>query len=343
MGKNVLQYSCIKRILFIIAVGLCLIGAGTAAKAGPLAYFQSNALNGTFGTIDLSTGATTIINSANGLGSIVGLGVYNGQLYAADNNGASGHLYSINTTTGVGTLIGTSGIAYGTFGSTRSGLFAYSGGYQLASSLASINPHTGAATAVGTTIQGALFPVFSTSSDSSSLYKFDVNTSGDHRLLASINTADGTTISSTTDLHADGFRAMLETNGTLYAILEQDAGGPFGMYTINPTNGATSLYGSYTQPGTILGLAPYPLISPVSHDFNGDGKPDILWRNTTTGANAVWYMDGVTLLGVADLPALPNGAYALVGTGISTETGSPTFSGGTRRRARMRSGTWTGS
>ena len=50
-------------------------------------------------------------------------------------------------------------------------------------------------------------------------------------------------------------------------------------------------------------------------DFNGDTKPDILWRNTATGANAVWYMDGVNLIGIADLPALPSLSYALVGVG----------------------------
>ena len=41
-------------------------------------------------------------------------------------------------------------------------------------------------------------------------------------------------------------------------------------------------------------------------DFNGNGKSDILWRNATTGANAVWYMDGMTLAGIGDLPFLPN-------------------------------------
>jgi len=25
-----------------------------------------------------------------------------------------------------------------------------------------------------------------------------------------------------------------------------------------------------------------------SGDYNGDGRADILWRNTTTGANALW-------------------------------------------------------
>jgi uncharacterized repeat protein (TIGR01451 family) len=47
----------------------------------------------------------------------------------------------------------------------------------------------------------------------------------------------------------------------------------------------------------------------------GAPPPVILWRNTVTGANAVWYMDGVTLSGIADLPALPNAAYAIVGKG----------------------------
>jgi hypothetical protein len=48
-------------------------------------------------------------------------------------------------------------------------------------------------------------------------------------------------------------------------------------------------------------------------DFNGDGSPDIVWRNTETGANAIWYMSGVTLLEIVDLPALPNPDYAIVG------------------------------
>jgi hypothetical protein len=30
-------------------------------------------------------------------------------------------------------------------------------------------------------------------------------------------------------------------------------------------------------------------------DFNGDGKADILWRTTTTGALQVWLMDGMSV------------------------------------------------
>ena len=34
-------------------------------------------------------------------------------------------------------------------------------------------------------------------------------------------------------------------------------------------------------------------------DFDSDGKPDIVWRNSTTGQNVVWYMDGHHAYGVA--------------------------------------------
>ena len=29
-------------------------------------------------------------------------------------------------------------------------------------------------------------------------------------------------------------------------------------------------------------------------DFDGDGKADILWRNQTTGQDAIWFMNGAT-------------------------------------------------
>ena len=31
-------------------------------------------------------------------------------------------------------------------------------------------------------------------------------------------------------------------------------------------------------------------------DFDGDGKPDILWRKTCSGKNAIWLMDSPTLV-----------------------------------------------
>jgi len=37
-------------------------------------------------------------------------------------------------------------------------------------------------------------------------------------------------------------------------------------------------------------------------DFTGDGKADILWRNTRDGRNAIWEMDGVTFQAAHTLP-----------------------------------------
>ncbi len=43
-------------------------------------------------------------------------------------------------------------------------------------------------------------------------------------------------------------------------------------------------------------------------DFNGDGFPDILWRNPATGENYVWFMNGVNYGSGAALPTvLPTG------------------------------------
>ena len=38
-------------------------------------------------------------------------------------------------------------------------------------------------------------------------------------------------------------------------------------------------------------------------DFNGDGHPDLLWHNRTSGALQAWYMNGITRIGFANLSA----------------------------------------
>ncbi|NJM24118.1 MAG: VCBS repeat-containing protein [Richelia sp. SM1_7_0] len=39
-------------------------------------------------------------------------------------------------------------------------------------------------------------------------------------------------------------------------------------------------------------------------DFNNDGKTDVFWRNSTTGENAVWLMNGASISGGAFLSNL---------------------------------------
>jgi hypothetical protein len=58
-------------------------------------------------------------------------------------------------------------------------------------------------------------------------------------------------------------------------------------------------------------------------DFNGDGKPDILWRNTSNGQNAVWFMDGATVTGFAALNRVADQTWTIVGTGDFNGDGKP--------------------
>lgn len=50
-------------------------------------------------------------------------------------------------------------------------------------------------------------------------------------------------------------------------------------------------------------------------DFGGDGLADIVWRNTATGQNVVWFMQGATNIGGVELPTLNDGAWRIVGFG----------------------------
>ena len=48
-------------------------------------------------------------------------------------------------------------------------------------------------------------------------------------------------------------------------------------------------------------------------DIDGNGNPDIIWRNAATGDNYVWYLDGVMVLGGGSLPTVADQSWQLVG------------------------------
>jgi hypothetical protein len=47
-------------------------------------------------------------------------------------------------------------------------------------------------------------------------------------------------------------------------------------------------------------------------DYNGDGKLDLILRNSVTGANAVWIMNGTSYVSTIDLPFV-NSNYEIDG------------------------------
>ncbi len=69
-------------------------------------------------------------------------------------------------------------------------------------------------------------------------------------------------------------------------------------------------------------MRPMVLQRPSPWDLNNDGYPDLLWRHST-GANAVWYMNGVTLIGDQMLPTEADANWTIVGWNDFNNDGHP--------------------
>ncbi len=62
-------------------------------------------------------------------------------------------------------------------------------------------------------------------------------------------------------------------------------------------------------PATLIAAARLP------GDFDGDGKADILWRNSSTGQNTIWLMNGTNVASLASLPTIPDANWTIGGVG----------------------------
>jgi hypothetical protein len=89
------------------------------------------------------------------------------------------------------------------------------------------------------------------------------------------------------------------------------AGAATFTYTVKDTLNLVSNVATVT---VNVGVAPLALEN-SSFDFNGDGKADILWRNTTTGQVFGWLMNGATPLTIGALPTVADPAWQIVGSG----------------------------
>jgi uncharacterized protein (TIGR03437 family) len=277
----------------LLAIGV-LVTLPASLQADNLAYMLGTAAPGVenpFGTVDLNSGAFTLIGNM-GSGGYEGLAVANGVLYTEQN----GLLYSVNTSNANLTLVGgLNGNNLATFGSTTTGLYglAGTGSFQVAT-LFSINPQTGAITAIGplgaSAVPNGQGYYARLSVGFSALYmEFNSN-------LYTINTTTGAaTQVGTTDSNDYLTSVPLFENGTDYT------GTGSGIATINVTTGQITPGSAISGgPGSPVGLAPDPLPA---------GTPPV-----TLTANA--YMLGTAAQGVENpfgIVDLNSGAFTLIG------------------------------
>jgi hypothetical protein len=215
------------------------------------AYMLTTAAQGIqnpFGIVDLDSGAFTLIGNM-GSGGYDGLAVANGVLYTEQN----GLLYSVDTAnanlTLIGGVTGTPNLA--TFGSTTTGLYGLgsTGSFDVAT-LFSINPQTGAMTAIGplgaSAVPNGQGYYASLSVGSSTLYmEFRSN-------LYTIDTTTGAaTQVGTTDSNGYLTSVLLLEDGTYYV------GFGSGIATINVATGQIDPHSSiFGAGGSPVGLAP---------------------------------------------------------------------------------------
>ena len=222
------------------------------------AYMLTTAAQGIqnpFGIVDLNSGAFTLIGNM-GNGGYDGLAVANATLYTEQN----GLLYSVNTTnanlTKIGGVTGTPNLA--TFGSTTTGLYGLgSTGSLDVATLFSINPQTGAMTAIGplgaSAVPNGQGYYARLSVGSSTLYmEFNGN-------LYTINTTTGAaTQVGTTDSNGFLTSVLLLEYGTYYV------GFGSGIGTINVATGQIDSHSSiFGAGGSPVGLGPDPLTTPA--------------------------------------------------------------------------------
>jgi hypothetical protein len=223
---------------------LFLVLAASPIRADDQAYFITT--GGQFGTIDLNTGANTLLGTSSN-SQLAGLGALGGTLYTAASNG--GTLYTVNPRSGALNPVGPSSIIYWALGSTTAGLYAagWPAGTNIQSppplSFYSIDPRTGGATLIGPFGLSPGFYAWCFSNGSPTLYF------ADYENLYSIDTNSGnaTVLGGTSGLIVSGLSYV---NGKLYAA----SNSPNLVATLDPTSGAATTSANFKDTA-IAGLA----------------------------------------------------------------------------------------
>jgi uncharacterized protein (TIGR03437 family) len=219
------------------------------------AYLLTTAAQGNenpFGIVDLNSGAFTLIGNM-GSGGYDGLAVANGVLYTEQN----GLLYSVNAAnanlTLIGGVTGTPNLA--SFGSTTTGLYGLAGvGSMEVATLFSINPQTGAITAIGP-IGASAIPNGQTYYQRLSVGAGTLYMEASSNLYTIDTTTGAATQVGTTDSNGYLSSVLLLEYGTYYV------GFGSGIASINVATGQIDPHSSiFGAAGSPVALAPDPLI-----------------------------------------------------------------------------------
>ncbi len=164
-------------------------------------------------------------------------------------------------------------------------------------------------------------------------YMNDEWTSGYADILPTISDPDWT-IAGVADFNSDGKPDILWRNSST------------GQATVWYMNGATWT-GGYDDLHPLVSDPNWAIVGVT--DFNGDSKPDILWRNSSTGQKLVWYLNGATRIGQSAevLPAVSDLNWKIVSVRDFNSDGKPDIlwrnsSTGQATVWYMNGATWTG-
>ena len=116
----------------------------------------------------------------------------------------------------------------------------------------------------------------------------------------------------------DGIPDIFERENNLNLLDASDSSADYdndGLTNLQEYNRGTDLNNADTDGDGILDGDDITPLGHIKHDMDGDGKADILWRNTNDGRNWMWKMDGLNIARSAGINVIYNQAWEIVGRG----------------------------
>jgi len=115
---------------------------------------------------------------------------------------------------------------------------------------------------------------------------------------------NGTAVVSTASLGSVPMSWTIAATDGKGNIFWQDGSNDYAIWHVNGSQITSSMLGNVPSNWTLAGVG----------DFNGDGFTDILWRDATDGAVAIWFLNGTAMDSVVSFSGVP-GNFQIAQTG----------------------------